>query len=71
LASADTVKTAVDFRSQLLHREYLPKDARVIHFVNADLIPGGLSPLHPDPAGPLANGWAVYDNSGIAPEKED
>lgn len=29
-------------------REYLPKDARVIHFVNADLIAGGLSPLRPD-----------------------
>ena len=29
-------------------REYLPKDARVIHFVNADLIAGGLSPLRPE-----------------------
>src|SRR5262249_26223617 len=29
-------------------REYLPKDARVIHFVNADLIASGLSPLRPD-----------------------
>jgi predicted ABC-type ATPase len=26
-------------------REYLPKDAGVIHFVNADLIAAGLSPL--------------------------
>ncbi len=36
-------------------REYLPKDARVIHFVNADLIAGGLSPLRPELAA-LAGG---------------
>ena len=29
-------------------REFLPKYARVIHFVNADLIAGGLSPLRPE-----------------------
>jgi predicted ABC-type ATPase len=29
-------------------REYLTKDADVIHFVNADLIAGGLSPLKPE-----------------------
>jgi predicted ABC-type ATPase len=29
-------------------REFLPKDTRVIHFVNADLIAGGLSPLRPE-----------------------
>jgi predicted ABC-type ATPase len=29
-------------------REFLPKDARVIHFVNADLIASGLSPLRPE-----------------------
>lgn len=29
-------------------REYLPGVARVIHFVNADLIAGGLSPLQPE-----------------------
>jgi predicted ABC-type ATPase len=29
-------------------REYLPKDARVIHFVNADMLAAGLSPLKPD-----------------------
>ena len=29
-------------------REFLAKDARVIHFVNADLIAGGLSPLRPE-----------------------
>jgi predicted ABC-type ATPase len=29
-------------------REYLPRVAHVIHFVNADLIAGGLSPLKPE-----------------------
>jgi len=29
-------------------REFLPKDARVIHFVNADLLAAGLSPLKPE-----------------------
>lgn len=36
-------------------REYLPRDARVVHFVNADLIAGGLSPLRPELAA-LAGG---------------
>ncbi len=36
-------------------REFLPKDARVIHFVNADLISSGLSPLRPELAA-LAGG---------------
>jgi predicted ABC-type ATPase len=29
-------------------RGYLPHVARVMHFVNADLIAGGLSPLKPE-----------------------
>jgi len=29
-------------------REFLPKDARVINFVNADLIASGLAPLRPE-----------------------
>jgi predicted ABC-type ATPase len=36
-------------------REFLPKDAGVIHFVNADLIASGLSPLRPELAA-LASG---------------
>jgi predicted ABC-type ATPase len=36
-------------------REYLPEDAGVIHFVNADLIAAGLSPLRPELAA-LAGG---------------
>ena len=31
-------------------REFLPKDAGVVHFVNADLIASGLSPLRPESA---------------------
>jgi predicted ABC-type ATPase len=29
-------------------QEFLPHDAGIIHFVNADLIASGLSPLHPE-----------------------
>lgn len=36
-------------------REFLPKNARIIHFVNADLIASGLSPLRPELAA-LAGG---------------
>jgi predicted AAA+ superfamily ATPase len=31
-------------------REYLPREGGVIHFVNADLIASGLSPLRPEMA---------------------
>jgi predicted ABC-type ATPase len=53
-------------------REYLPADAGVLHFVNADLIAAGLSPFRPALAAvvtyrPLADAWAVYDNSGRLP----
>ncbi len=40
-------------------REYLPKDAGVIHFVNADLIAAGLSPLRPELAS-LAGGRLLF-----------
>jgi predicted ABC-type ATPase len=36
-------------------REFLPKDANIVHFVNADLIASGLSPLRPELAA-LAGG---------------
>jgi predicted ABC-type ATPase len=29
-------------------KEYLPSDARVLNFVNAELIAAGLSPLRPE-----------------------
>lgn len=35
-------------------REFLPKDTSVVHFVNADLIASGLSPLRPELAAPVA-----------------
>ena len=28
-------------------REFLPREAKIVHFVNADLIAAGLSPLKP------------------------
>jgi predicted ABC-type ATPase len=31
-------------------RRYLPENARVVHFINADLIASGLSPLKPEVA---------------------
>jgi predicted ABC-type ATPase len=31
-------------------REFLPKEAGIVHFVNADLIASGLSPLDPQAA---------------------
>jgi predicted ABC-type ATPase len=34
-------------------REFLPKDAHVVHFVNADLLAAGLSPLRPERAAGL------------------
>ena len=39
-------------------REYLPREAGVVHFVNADLVAGGLSPLKPELAA-LASGRLV------------
>jgi len=35
-------------------REYLPNDARVLNFINADLIASGLSPLRPELAAAAA-----------------
>ena len=29
-------------------REFLPREAKIVHFVNADLIAAGLSPLKPE-----------------------
>jgi predicted ABC-type ATPase len=34
-------------------REFLPRETDVVHFVNADLIASGLSPLRPKLAGRL------------------
>jgi predicted ABC-type ATPase len=42
-------------------REYLPKDAGVIHFVNADLLAAGLSPLRPESAVLAAGRWFLME----------
>ena len=77
-------------------RSYLPNAAGVVHFINADFIAGGLSPLDPRLAAvaagrlvlverrfvrgwqnfeqayrPLADAWAVYDNSGRIPRLKE
>ena len=38
-------------------REFLPNDERILNFVNADLIAGGLSPLKPELAAIAAGRW--------------
>jgi len=47
-------------------KEYLPNDARVLNFVNADLIASGLSPLKPELASkvPIAR-WRMRGRSTI------
>lgn len=51
-------------------REYLPKDARVIHFVNADLIAGGLSPLRPELAALTAGRMVLTELDRLAKSKQ-
>ena len=52
-------------------REYLPKDARVIHFVNADLIAGGLSPLRPELAALAAGRLFLAELDRLAKLKQN
>jgi predicted ABC-type ATPase len=52
-------------------REFLPKDARVIHFVNADLIAGGLSPLRPELAALASGRLLLTELDRLARAKED
>jgi predicted ABC-type ATPase len=52
-------------------REYLPKDAGVIPFVNADLIAGGLSPLRPELAALRAGRLVLHELDRLAAERED
>ena len=47
-------------------REYLPKDAGVIHFVNADLLAAGLSPLRPESAVLAAGRWFLMELDRLA-----
>jgi predicted ABC-type ATPase len=52
-------------------REYLPGVARVIHFVNADLIAGGLSPLKPELAAIAAARMVLREIDRLASERVD
>jgi predicted ABC-type ATPase len=52
-------------------REFLPKGAKVIHFVNADLIAGGLSPLQPELAAVAAGRLFLRKIDRLAESKAD
>jgi predicted ABC-type ATPase len=52
-------------------REYLPKDAGVIHFVNADLLAAGLSPLGPESAVLAAGRWFLMELDRLAKARLD
>ena len=47
-------------------REFLPAYAKVIHFVNADLIAAGLSPLRPEMAAMAAGRLFLRDLDRLA-----
>jgi predicted ABC-type ATPase len=50
-------------------RRYLPEDAGVVHFVNADLIAGGLSPLDPGLAAVRAGRLVLQEIDRLAAER--
>ncbi len=52
-------------------RRYLPEDAGVIHFVNADLIASGLSPLRPDLAAMAAARTLLAEIERLAAKRVD
>ena len=52
-------------------RRYLPEDADVIHFVNADLIASGLSPLKPELAAIAAARTVLREIDRLAAERAD
>jgi predicted ABC-type ATPase len=52
-------------------REFLPKDAGVVHFVNADLIAGGLSPLRPENAALAAGRLFLTELDRLAKSRVD
>ena len=52
-------------------REFLLKDTRVIHFVNADLIASGLSPLRPEVAALAAGRIFLRELSRLARSRAD
>jgi predicted ABC-type ATPase len=52
-------------------RQYLPEDARVVHFVNADLIASGLSPLQPDLAAIAAGRLVLQEIDRLVNSRAD
>jgi predicted ABC-type ATPase len=52
-------------------KEYLPKDVGVVHFVNADLIAGGLSPIRPELAALAAGRLVLRELDRLASERRD
>ena len=52
-------------------QEFLPKYARVVHFVNADLIAGGLSPLNPENAAIAAGRLFLKELDRLAALRSD
>ncbi|MBI1942345.1 MAG: AAA family ATPase [Betaproteobacteria bacterium] len=52
-------------------QEFLPRDAGVIHFVNADLIAGGLSPLRPEVAAIAAARLFLREVDRLAAARRD
>src|SRR5688500_19334759 len=52
-------------------REFLPNEAGVLHFVNADLIASGLSPLRPESAGLAAGKLVLAELDRMARTKTD
>lgn len=52
-------------------REYLPNDVRVLNFVNADLIAGGLSPLKPELAAIAAGRLVLKEIARLVEERAD
>lgn len=52
-------------------REYLPNDARVLNFFNADLIAGGLSPLKPELAAIAAGRLVLKEIDRLVERRAD
>jgi predicted ABC-type ATPase len=52
-------------------REFLPKDAGVVHFVNADLLAAGLSPLKPELAALNAGKLFLGELDRLAKSRRD
>lgn len=52
-------------------REFLPREAGILHFVNADLIAGGLSPLKPELAALAAGRLVLAELDRLAAGRHD